>query len=302
MCNELSVLIPVFNVDIRALVRTLHQQCQQESLTFEILCYDDGSRPEVVALNQAVLSLPYLRYEVAERHLGRAQIRNKLAREARFDYLLFLDNDCQVIQPAFIRTYLQAAGLAPVLVGGTCYQAGKPAAPYRLHWLYGRRREERTASRRNQSPCQAFYLNNIFLARNIFLRYPLQVLPREYGHEDSAFGRQLEEAGIPVWHLDNAVLHAGLAPADVFLSKSRQAVENLSWLYCQQGLGGETKLVHFYRQLKRFRLLLPFQWVYSLLEPLILKNLLGTSPRLWLFDLYKVSCFALEEDKKKKPR
>jgi glycosyltransferase involved in cell wall biosynthesis len=297
MGNELSVLIPVFNVDIRLLVRTLHQQCQQEALTFEILCYDDGSHPEVAALNQAVLSLSHTRYEVLPQHLGRVEIRNKLAREARFNNLLFLDNDSQVIHPAFIRTYLQAAGLAPVLLGGTCYQPEKPPTPYRLRWCYGRRREERPASRRNQQPYEAFFLNNVFLTRAIFLRYPLRPLPRDYGHEDSAFGRQLETAGIPVSHLDNPVLHTGLEPAHVYLSKSRQAVGNLYWLYCRQGLGATTKLVRLYRQIKRLNLVRPFLWGFQVLEPLVLKNLQGPWPRLWLFDLYKLYWFVREDEK-----
>jgi glycosyltransferase involved in cell wall biosynthesis len=301
MVNELSVLIPVYNTDIRPLVHTLHQQCQQEAIAFEILCLDDGSPPELIALNRSVLTFSHTRYEVLPRHLGRAQIRNQLARQARYDYLLFLDNDSLVIRPAFIRTYLQAAGLAPVLVGGTCYQPSQPAAPYRLRWHYGRRREERAASWRNRQPYQAFYLNNIFLPRAVFLRYRLQPLPRDYGHEDSTFGRQLEAAGIAVRHLDNPVLHAGLEPADVYLNKSRQAVENLYWLYCQQGWGGATKLVRLYRQLKTWKLVRPFQLGYGLLEALILKNLRGPWPWLWLFDLYKLYYFIREDDKKKKP-
>lgn len=294
MVNELSVLIPVFNVDIRPLVWSLHQQCRQQNLSFEILCYDDGSRPEIIAINRQVLALSHTRYQVLPHHLGRAGIRNQLARGAHFPYLLFLDNDSQVIHPAFISTYLQAAGLAPVLMGGTCYQVSPPAVPYRLRWLYGRRREERAASSRNQAPYEAFYLNNIFLARDLFLRFPLQALRREYGHEDSVFGRQLKAAGIPVRHLDNPVLHAGLEPADVFLSKSRQAVENLYWLYCQQGYGSKTKLVRLYRQLKSLRLLRPFLWGYKACERPILHKLQGPRPWLWLFDLYKLYWFARE--------
>jgi glycosyltransferase involved in cell wall biosynthesis len=297
MCNELSVLIPVFNVDIRPLVGTLHQQCEQAGIAFEILCYDDGSRREVIALNQQVSTWPHARYELLPRHLGRVEIRNQLARDARYPYLLFVDNDSLVPNTHFIQRYLQAAAWAPVLVGGTCYQLQKPPAAYRLRWHYGRRREERPASHRNQAPYQAFYLNNILVARTIFLRYPLQPLLRDYGHEDSTFGRQLEAAGIPVGHLDNPVLHAGLEPADLFLSKSRQAIGNLYWLYRQQGLGAGTRLVQFYRQLKKFKLLQPFVWGYKLMEPLAVQNLKGPFPWLWLFDLYKLYYFVREDEK-----
>jgi glycosyltransferase involved in cell wall biosynthesis len=301
MPNELSVLIPVFNVDVRPLVYLLHQQCRQLGLTFEIRCYDDGSEPGIQALNAALGDLAHTHYVVLSRHLGRVDIRNLLAREACYPYLLFLDNDSQVLRPDFIRDYVQAAGGAPVLVGGTCYQPQPPATPYRLHWLYGRTREERPASIRNQHPYQAFYLNNIFLARDLWLRYPLQPLVRDYGHEDSRFGRQLQQAGIPVRHLDNPVLHAGLEPAAVFLRKSRQAIENLYWLYRQEGLGAETKLVRLYRFLKRWRLAQPFQIGYRLMEPYVRKNLLGPVPWLWLFDLYKLYYFSREERAQKSP-
>ena len=291
MINELSILIPVFNFDIRPLVATLHQQCQQLAITFEIRCADDGSHPEIITRNLAIRSFSHTGYEVLPRHLGRVAIRNKLARDARYHYLLFLDNDSQVIHPDFIRNYLQAGTVSPVVLGGTCYQAQEPALPYRLHWYYGRTREERPAARRCQAPYQSFNLNNIFIARAIFLRFPLQPLIRGYGHEDSRFGQALQLAGIPVRHLDNPVLHAGLVPAGLFLEKSRQAIENLYWLYTHEGTGADTRLLRTYRLLKKFKLLAPFQAVYQASETWIIKQLQGPGPWLWLFDIYKLYHF-----------
>jgi glycosyltransferase involved in cell wall biosynthesis len=301
MCNELSVLIPVFNVDVRPLVQTLHQQCLELGLLFEICCYDDGSGPDILALNQSLSTLSHTRYVVLVHHLGRVAIRNKLAREARYDYLLFLDNDSVITDPAFIRVYLQAAPLAPVLVGGTGYQAAEPARPYRLRWRYGRAREARSAARRNLNPYQAFYLNNLFLPRAIFLRFPLQPLLCGYGHEDSLFGRHLQAAGIPVLHISNPVVHAGLDPAPEFLIKTRQAIENLYWLFRQEGLAKETKLVRLYQALKKLSLLGPFLFGYRALASVIMRNLQGPDPCLWLFDLYKLYYFIQEAEKQQKP-
>jgi glycosyltransferase involved in cell wall biosynthesis len=298
---ELSVLIPVFNADIRPLVQILHHQCQELDLLFEIRCYDDGSHPDVIARNLAVRAFSHTRYELLPRHLGRVAIRNQLAREALYGYLLFLDNDSQVISPTFIRDYLQALSLAPVLVGGTCYLPLLPAAPFRLHWHFGRSREEKPARYRNRAPYRSFYLNNILLPGALFLRYPLLPLPRDYGHEDSRFGRQLEVAGIPVHHLDNPVLHAGLEPAAVFLSKSREAIENLYWLYRQEGIGTGTRLVRLYRGLKKFKLVQFYLFGYQVLESLILRNLHGPAPALWLFDLYKLYYFIREGQQKESP-
>ena len=37
----LSILIPTYNYDVTELVNTLHEQCLQAKLTFEILVLDD---------------------------------------------------------------------------------------------------------------------------------------------------------------------------------------------------------------------------------------------------------------------
>lgn len=301
MVDELSVLIPVFNQDVRPLVRTLHQQCQAAGLAFEILCIDDGSDPKFIQLNQQILSFSQTRYEVLSRHLGRVAIRNKLAQEARFPFLLFLDNDSRILQPDFITRYLQAADRAPVLLGGTCYQADRPSVAYRLRWKYGRQREEQPATRRNQAPYRSFYLNNIFLKKSLFLQFPLQPLLQPYGHEDSWFGRQLEQAGIAVLHLDNPVLHEGLEPAAVFLDKSCQATENLYWLYSWQGIGAETKLIRAYQLLERFGLQSLWLQAYRACAWIINRNLQGPWPSIWLFDLFKLYHFMLVARKQKSP-
>jgi glycosyltransferase involved in cell wall biosynthesis len=297
MCNELSILIPVYNYDIRQLVGNLHQQCLGLGIAFEILCADDGSSPDIISGNTAILSLSHTCYDILPQHLGRVAIRNKLASDARYSCLLLLDNDSQVIHPRFIGNYLDAAGSAPVLMGGTCYQQERPPAPYLLRWRYGRKREERTAAQRNMVPYQAFHINNIFLARDIFLRFPLQPLIRGYGHEDSLFGHHLQAAGIPVRHLDNPVLHAGLEPAGVFLEKSRQAIENLYWLYARDGIGAGTRLVRGFLVLRKWKLLPTFQAIYQAFAPGILRNLKGPAPSLWLFDLFKLYHFTRQAGK-----
>jgi len=302
MSYELSVGIPVFNTDIRFLVQELHRQCARENLAFEILCLDDGSAPDIVAQNQAIQLLPHTRYQVLPENLGRVHIRHQLALQARFPFLLLVDNDCQVIHADFISQYLQACHLAPVLIGGTCYQPTPPPAPYMLRWKYGKAREEKPAALRNREPYHAFYLNNICLPRELFLQFPPPVLLQDYGHEDSFFGRQLELAGIKVLHLDNPVLHAGLEPAALFLSKTRKAIANFYQLYCQEGLGAGTRLVQASRMLQALRLQHAFRWLGDRLASLMLRNLQGRAPRIWVMDLYKLYYFTLEALKNKKPR
>lgn len=302
MPNELSVAIPVFNTDILGLVQELHRQCSLQKGAFEILCLDDGSHPDIIAGNQAVLDLPHTRYEVLPAHLGRIGIRHQLAALARYPQMLLLDNDCQVVKTDFISQYLNARALAPVLIGGTCYQSSPPPEPYLLRWKYGKAREERSAASRNRKPYQGFYLNNIFLPRELLLQFHPPFLVEDYGHEDSFFGRQLELAGIKVYHLDNPVLHAGLDSADGFVIKTIQAIRNLYQLYRQACIGAGTRLVQGYLLLEVLGLKGFFLWFYGRVEPLVIRNLHGRAPRLWVLDLFKLYCFTLESRKNKKPR
>lgn len=294
MVAELSILIPVFNYNITALIKELHQQCEANALQFEIRLYDDGSATEIRKQNEDISNLPKVCYQLLPKHLGRAVIRNKLAQDALYPYLLFLDNDSQIISKRFILNYLLASQKAPVLIGGTTYSIATPPVAYRLHWQYGKNREQKPAEARNLKPYQAFYLNNIFLAREVMLAFPLQELITDYGHEDSLFGLRLQQAKVKVLHLDNPVLHAGLEQTSIYLAKTCQAVINLYYLHQVHGLGAETKLIRTYLKLNRYGLTAVFRSVFARLESRILQQLQGPAPSLFLFDVYKLYLFALQ--------
>ncbi|HEX3009978.1 MAG TPA: hypothetical protein VHO90_20420, partial [Bacteroidales bacterium] len=52
-----------------------------------------------------------------------------------------------------------------------------------------------------------------------------------YGHEDSVLGIAFYQNDISVVHIENPVLHDGLEPTEVFLSKTKEGVTNLIKLY-----------------------------------------------------------------------
>lgn len=89
----LSILIPVYNYDVRSLVGDLAKQCLEASIPFEILCYDDHSQEEFDRINQKVIQLEGVTYFRLAKNVGRSMIRNHLAQVARYDHLLFLDCD-----------------------------------------------------------------------------------------------------------------------------------------------------------------------------------------------------------------
>ncbi|QNF34185.1 glycosyltransferase [Adhaeribacter swui] len=290
MVSEVSILIPVYNYHITTIVHQLQAQCQRAAIAYEIICLDDASNNGCKIGNQKVKFLKNVIYEELPVNISRAAIRNVLARKARYAYLLFLDNDSQIISEEFIATYLQAAKPDTVYVGGTVYQPEPPAPEYRLHWYYGQKREQRPAVIRQQNPYQQIQVNNLFVSRALYLANPLPEVFASYGHEDTLWGTHLAKAKIPVWHLDNPVCHAGLVSTANFLLKTEQAVNNLVLLN-QSGQVVSSSLIRTYRFLKKVKAVNLFRWIFVKVQSLLLVRLRSACPSLVLLDMYKLGLF-----------
>ncbi|QKG56771.1 glycosyltransferase family 2 protein [Hymenobacter sp. BRD128] len=241
MHSGLSILIPVFNREVAALVSALRAQAADWPGPVEIVLLDDKSTDEYRLKNRALASLPGVRYAELPANVGRAAIRNQLAGRAGHEWLLLLDNDSQLPDTQFLARYARAVHTWPAtgcFIGGTTYEATPPADPaLRLRWHYGRAREMRPAAARQRDPGGQLAINNAVLKSTLLQQFPLDERLSGYGHEDTRFGLELVRAGIIVQHLNNPVLHDGLEPAAVFLEKSQQAVRNLAQVLRTEGLG-----------------------------------------------------------------
>ncbi|HET9502932.1 MAG TPA: glycosyltransferase [Hymenobacter sp.] len=287
----LSILIPVFNREVAPLVHSLLAQLPDWPGPAEIRLLDDGSTEEFRLRNQPLAALPNVVYQDLPQNVGRAAIRNQLAISAKHEWLLLLDNDSLLPDQQFLARYAQAqtAGPPALLIGGTTYEAIPPADPaLRLRWHYGRSREMRPAALRQRDPGGQLTINNALLPKTLLQKYPLDERLSGYGHEDTRFGLELSRAHVPVRHLDNPVLHDGLEPAAVFLTKSQQAVRNLAQVLRIDGLGRATRLVQAAERLRRVGLAGAAQAVLAAAEPLLRRNLLGNKPSLRALDALKL--------------
>lgn len=281
----LSVLIPVYNFDITPLVRSLHQQLSDEGKPFEILLLDDGSKASFKEVNRTIRDLPDVVYEELPQNVGRSRIRNRMAERARYDHLLYLDCDSELEDSRFIRRYLEAADGRTVVNGGRSYAATPPDdASVFFRWKYGICRETVNAAERNRAPHSFFLSNNFLIPREVMLRFPFNEQLSGYGHEDTLLAIELGQAGVPVRHIDNPARHIGLESAGDFLGKWDQSIANLHRLM-QRGVPMQhLKLVQWYLKLNRP----PVRWLYTtgfkVIEPLVLRNLNGRNPSLFLFD------------------
>src|SRR5688572_8654054 len=293
MVSELSILIPVYNQNVLSLVDALLTQGRQQTSRFEIIVYDDASQDKFRKLHRVLNEEEEIRYVELRENIGRAAIRNRLAHDANFNYLLFLDNDSALPDNDFMKRYWESNknGEADVIIGGTLYENSIASDTYALRWKYGKEREVKSAAERNKNPYKSLTLNNMLIKKAIYLKHQLSTEITGYGHEDTKFGWELEDAGVNVKHIDNPVIHLGLEVATDFLKKTKQAVSNLFLLYKSNPEIPKSKLISSYELLKKTKMRHVFVYCFQPLKGMILDNLRSPDPDLKYFDLYKLFLF-----------
>ncbi len=289
----LSVLIPVFNYDVRELVKNIHKQANEENVEFEILVLDDGSEEKFRRINKVLAPLPNVKYQEEILNQGRSKIRNKLARLAKYDNLLFMDCDSGIVKPDYIKQYINAIDKSQVVYGGRLYAKNQLVkSTYKLHWLYGIKREQSSAKHRNMVPNRSFQTNNFLIKKQLLLDIGFNESISGYGHEDTLFGYELKKRNITILHIENPVLHLGLEQGEEFLRKTREGVKNLKRIMRinenEKKLVRDITILSYYKKIEKFRLEKPIEYFYKRYEHVLRKNLLGQNPNLLLLDLYKL--------------
>lgn len=298
----LSICIPVFNEDVTSLVRELHEQAIRLGTNSEILVFDDASDEGFRKKNRELRQLPGVSYRELERNIGRSRIRNLMAREAAFPYLIFMDCDSELSDPGYLDRYLRLLPCRQLVYGGRRYPDAPPRSTDRLHWVFGMNREQRSAGSRERTPYQSFMSNNFMVPREVLLQIPFNELLSGYGHEDTLLGFEMKKHGIPIRHIDNPLLHTGLETPGEFLKKTRQGIANLvlisRMLNGDKDFTASVSLLKTCELLRRMGLRKLFHRVFGHLRRPIERQLTGPSPRLWLLDLYKLGSICAYSRKK----
>jgi glycosyltransferase involved in cell wall biosynthesis len=294
---NISLLIPVFDYDIVALVHSMKSAFGLVPEFLEILIGDDGSSAEY---KEKYRSLEDNRVKViyTEKNIGRAAIRNKLALEAKGDFLLFIDADTmlQGTAEAYILKWLPMISVYRVQNGGILYHDSVPGDPDKLlRWKYGKTKEERKAAERNKHPHANFTTFNVLIEKSVFSKIRFNEELKQYGHEDTLLGYQLKKAGIDVLHIDNGLVHEGLESNRDFLNKTKLGIENLSKLYDivtdKKAFSDTVLLLRIYNKLKFFRLTRVLAGIFIRFRDRMEIRLDSTKTSLRLFGFYKICMF-----------
>ena len=287
----LSILIPAYNYNITRLVTDLHQQALDTYVDFEIIVMEDGSTLYVEE-NKAINDFKFCSHIVLKDNIGRSAVRNKLADEAKYDHLLFIDCDAEVCTPHYVEKYMSFCKEDCVVIGGTAYDENENDPRYSLRLAYGRQREARSAlERSNEHTYHNFATFNFLISKSLFQKVRFDESIRGYGHEDTLFGHQLHEYGIRFLQIDNPLIHKGLDDNETFLSKTEEGTRNLYLLYKTERypyLIDESKLLNAFVTIYKTGLTRIFAAAFRLLKPYLHSKLCKSSPSLRLYDIYKL--------------
>jgi glycosyltransferase involved in cell wall biosynthesis len=288
----LSVCIPIYNSDVRALVNTLCQQIVDlPRASINIVLIDDASDPACQTINQ--FTAPCVKYIQLPKNIGRSRIRNAFLKYTDADYLLFIDGDSTIQDPLFLKKYADYLTQQPieVLVGASVYQNQKPYRSQHLRWSYSTQRESLDYHKRTQHQHSGFKTNNFIIRRSVLQQIPFDERLTGYGHEDTLLGLQLAKQHIPIAHIDNPVWNLKLDTNAEFLSKTDSALKNLLWLaenHPVLRVFDHNRLLQLHMKLKQH---VVFNYLIGLLTSItpILAYLLKTGyTPLFLFDLYRL--------------
>ncbi len=284
----ISILIPVYNQNVVSLVKALKNQCEDLDIQYQIMVFDDLSNNETREQNKELGHEFGVNYLELSENLGRARIRNRLARMARFKYLLFIDGDSGIVKDDYMECYLDQIKNAEIVYGGRIYQKKKPNDPNLvLHWKYGKTREALPLKKRLLDPYLNFQSNNFMISAWLFGKLKFDETVKGYGYEDLLFAQKIKNVNAGILHIDNPVIHLGLESASEFIEKTKNAIKNLAKLNASEELL-DTRLTKYYKKMKGYGLINLLVKYYQSNRNGILKNLKSKNPSIRKFSLMKL--------------
>jgi glycosyltransferase involved in cell wall biosynthesis len=294
---KISLLIPVFNYDIIALVHSMKDAMGKVPEFYEILIGDDGSSAEY-RKKYSSLEAENVKVISSKKNIGRAAIRNRLALEAKGDFLIFIDADVMLpgTAEAYMLKWLPFLNNSRVICGGTLYHDSKPGDPDKLlRWKYGKWREQKSAAERNKHPHAGFSTFNVLIEKSVFSKIRFNEELKQYGHEDTLLGYQLKKAGINILHIDNGLMHEGLESNRDFLNKTKLGIENLSKLFDKvtdkKSFSETVLMLNIYNKLRLLGLTRVLAAIFIRYRDQMEIRLDSSNISLLLFAFYKMSMF-----------
>lgn len=294
----LSVLIPIYNYNAFPLVEELHKQCLQSGIPFEILCQDDASFSKLNEDNEKINTLQNSSFLSLSQNIAHRANRNLLVEKSKYNYLLFIDGDSNIIYPDYIKKYLDNLNGFDIVYGGRLHPNKCPSESQKLRWKYGKFMEDKFAYKRKKTPFQSLLFNNTLIKKEIFNRVKFDSMITKYGHDDTQLSYQLSLLNCKILHIDNQIEHGDIDINNDYYSKTKESIQNLMTLVNDKKIDGQfNRLYRLTLSLEKFNLDTVISKLYKLFEKIIEKNLTGKNPCLLVFNIFKVGYFCTLKQK-----
>jgi glycosyltransferase involved in cell wall biosynthesis len=272
----------------------LHEQAEALGIGYEIIVADDGSTDKaVVEENRQINALSHCRLIEQAENQGRAAIRNFLAQQAKYPWLVFIDSDMVVRRPDFLRCYVDTPDEEAVWDGGISVGGDAHQLKHNLRYQYERANEHlHTAERRQQEPYRDFHTANFMIPKQLMTKYPFDLRFRYYGYEDVLFGMTLESHRIPIHHLDNPLSFEVFEENEQFLNKTEEGLRTLYTF--RHVLKDGSRLL---QRMEYLGWILPLLRLFHHATKKLERRILLRHPSLFLFSLYRLGYFATLSEK-----
>lgn len=293
----LSILLPSYNNICLSLVKELQCQASAMDVQYEVIVADDGGTDLCVKQqNAGINDLPHCRYIVREKNVGRAAIRNFLASQAQYDWLLFLDSDVSMVREDFLAQYVSVMqdlsdSALTVADGGITVCGDHKLLRHNLRfWYEFKSQDEHTPDKRSQKPHHHIHTANLLVPRAVMQEKGFDERFARYGYEDVLFGKSLKDRNIQVLHTDNPVGLDKFEANVSFLHKTEEALMTLK-LFSSE-LEGYNGILGLANSLRRWHLLWAVRLWHRIFNPLEKLNLISRHPSLIIFNIYKLGYYA----------
>jgi glycosyltransferase involved in cell wall biosynthesis len=290
---ELSILIPFFRDDPKALLAALDAEAKGLGGRIEIIVLDDaGGDVQLSTSAAAAVRALYApaRLIQLKANEGRARGRNRLANAARAEHLLFLDSDMLPDRPDFLSAYLSLVPTDPaVVVGGFSVAQCVVSRRHALHRAMAARADCLPAAHRALTPEKYVFTSNLMVRRDVFEAEAFDEDFRGWGWEDVEWGARVSRR-FPILHIDNPATHLGLDTPQVLAGKYEQSVQNFARLVARH-----PDLVSSYPSFKAARLFKSWPGVSrwrGLLKHLALSSLAPLTLRIMAMKAYRAALYA----------
>lgn len=289
--TRLSILIPTYNYSCANLVQELHRQATEINISFEIIVAEDGSyRKETIENNKSIQQLPFCKHIINKKNIGRAAIRNFLAQQSKYEFVLYIDSDMIVQNPFFIQRYVEC-NCPTVIYGGISIKGDPLRLKNNLRYMYEKHNEQaHNLISRCKNPYQNFHTANFLIARHLIMSYPFDERFLHYGYEDVLFGKELRNNNIEIHHIDNPLSFEVFESNGEFIQKTEEGLQTL--MTFRKDLEGYNRLISIANRIYSLPFILKIiSSLFNVTRKHTRKMLIEKSPRIWLFNMYRLGYY-----------